>query len=152
MLSFLLLFMPFKVAPPAFAQAYPQHLHVCFTSEIFNACLHACLFAAGDASQKLRRLGRELRDLRGKTKLPVAAAAACFVRQDAERPDKVRCCASHSSEITTAEKSWASCGYELLCAAGLRAGSEPCLQEQRPGCLAETSQSMPVSYATPYAM
>lgn len=45
----------------------------------------------GDASQKLRRLGRELRDLRGKTRLPVAAAAACYVRQDAERPDKVRC-------------------------------------------------------------
>jgi hypothetical protein len=44
---------------------------------------------AGDASQKLRRLGRELRDLRGKTRLPVAAAAACYVRQDAERPDKV---------------------------------------------------------------
>ncbi|KAF6265753.1 ubiquitin elongating factor core-domain-containing protein [Scenedesmus sp. NREL 46B-D3] len=45
----------------------------------------------GDASQKLRRLGRELRDLRGKTSLPVAAAAACFVWQDEERPDKVRC-------------------------------------------------------------
>jgi hypothetical protein len=52
------------------------------------------IIRAGDASQKLRRLGRELRDLRGKTRLPVAAAAACYVRQDTERPDKVRwgCC------------------------------------------------------------
>eukprot|EP00879_Flechtneria_rotunda_P026467 GHRR01028222.1.p1 GENE.GHRR01028222.1~~GHRR01028222.1.p1 ORF type:complete len:343 (+),score=131.99 GHRR01028222.1:32-1030(+) len=45
----------------------------------------------GDASQKMRRLGRELRDLRGRTRLPVRAAAACLVRQDQERPDKVRC-------------------------------------------------------------
>jgi hypothetical protein len=50
-----------------------------------------CMYVAGDSSQKLRRLGRELRDLRGKTKLPVAAAAACFVIQDADRPDKVSC-------------------------------------------------------------
>jgi hypothetical protein len=47
------------------------------------------LLLPGDSSQKLRRLGRELRDLRGKTKLPIAAAASCFVRQDHERLDKV---------------------------------------------------------------
>jgi hypothetical protein len=60
----------------------------------------ACIFA-GDASQKLRRLGRELRDLRGKTKLPVTAAAACFVRQDAERPDKVRCCIIYAKLVSS---------------------------------------------------
>lgn len=45
--------------------------------------------AEGDNQQKMRRLGKELRDLRGKQRLPVGAAAAHFVRQDLERPDKV---------------------------------------------------------------
>ena len=36
------------------------------------------------------RLGREMRDLRGKQKLPVDASAAHFIRHDAERLDKVR--------------------------------------------------------------
>jgi hypothetical protein len=74
------------------------------------ACTCSCawLFIAGDSSQKLRRLGRELRDLRGKTKLPVAAAAACFVIQDADRTDKVSCtlwpavpCLSQVSQVSS---------------------------------------------------
>lgn len=38
----------------------------------------------------MRRLGQEFRRLRGATALPLNAAAAIFVRQDEERPDKVR--------------------------------------------------------------
>jgi hypothetical protein len=37
----------------------------------------------------MRRLGQEFRKLRGATALPLNAAAAIFVRQDEERPDKV---------------------------------------------------------------
>jgi hypothetical protein len=37
----------------------------------------------------MRRLGQEFRRLRGATALPLNAAAAIFVRQDEERPDKV---------------------------------------------------------------
>lgn len=46
--------------------------------------------AAGDTQQKMRRLAKEMRDLRGRTALPVYAAAAIFVRHDSERFDKVR--------------------------------------------------------------
>jgi hypothetical protein len=35
------------------------------------------------------RLGREMKDLRGKQRLPVDASAAHFIRHDAERLDKV---------------------------------------------------------------
>jgi hypothetical protein len=48
--------------------------------------------AAGDESKKVRRVGREMRDLRGKMALPVYAAGAVLVRHDAERLDKVRAC------------------------------------------------------------
>jgi hypothetical protein len=47
---------------------------------------------AADSPAKTRRVGREMRDLRSKMALPVHAAAACFVRHDAERLDKVRAC------------------------------------------------------------
>jgi hypothetical protein len=47
---------------------------------------------AGDTSTKVRRVGREMRDLRGKMSLPVYAAGAILVRHDGERLDKVRAC------------------------------------------------------------
>ena len=46
--------------------------------------------AAGDTQSKMKRLSREMRNLRGKTALPVHTASAIFVRHDADRIDKVR--------------------------------------------------------------
>jgi hypothetical protein len=63
--------------------------HAAATAANNTTAAHAAATAAGDTRTKLKRLGRELRDLQGKTKLPVGAAAACFVSQDADRPDKV---------------------------------------------------------------
>jgi len=48
--------------------------------------------AAGDVSAASKRLGREIRDLRGKMALPVYAAGAIFVRHDGARLDKMRAC------------------------------------------------------------
>jgi ubiquitin-protein ligase len=45
--------------------------------------------AAGGAA-KMKRVARELRDLRGRTALPVSAAAAIVLRHDEERPDLLR--------------------------------------------------------------
>ena len=38
----------------------------------------------------MRRLARELRELRGATELPLGAAAAIFLRHDSDRPDLMR--------------------------------------------------------------
>lgn len=46
--------------------------------------------AAGDTQSKMKRLSREMRNLRSKTALPVHMASAIFVRHDSERMDKVR--------------------------------------------------------------
>ncbi|KIY92982.1 Ubiquitin conjugation factor E4 [Monoraphidium neglectum] len=53
--------------------------------------------AEGDTAQKMRRLGQEFRKLRGATALPLNAAAAIFVRQDEDRPDKARAAAARLS-------------------------------------------------------
>ena len=45
---------------------------------------------AGDVQGKMKRLSREMRNLRGKTALPIHAASSIFVRHDANRMDKVR--------------------------------------------------------------
>ena len=48
---------------------------------------------AGDTSGKMRRLGREIRDLqKGKNELPLQPAASIFLRHDADRMDKLRAC------------------------------------------------------------
>lgn len=46
--------------------------------------------AAGDSQGKMKRLSREMRNLRGKTALPVHMASSVFVRHDSDRMDKVR--------------------------------------------------------------
>ena len=46
--------------------------------------------SAGDTRGKMRRLARELRELRGTTELPLGAAAAIFLRHDSDRPDLMR--------------------------------------------------------------
>lgn len=46
--------------------------------------------AAGDTQSKMKRLSREMRNLRGKTALPIHMASSIFVRHDADRMDKVR--------------------------------------------------------------
>ena len=46
--------------------------------------------AAGDTQGKMKRLSREMRNLRGKTALPVHMASSVFVRHDSDRMDKVR--------------------------------------------------------------
>ena len=46
--------------------------------------------AAGDTQGKMKRLSREMRNLHGKTALPVHMASSVFVRHDADRVDKVR--------------------------------------------------------------
>ena len=46
--------------------------------------------AAGDTQGKMKRLSREMRNLHGKTALPVHMASSVFVRHDADRMDKVR--------------------------------------------------------------
>ena len=47
---------------------------------------------AGQVTAKVKRLGKELRNLQsGRTPLPVHAAASIFVRYDEDRNDKMRC-------------------------------------------------------------
>ena len=46
--------------------------------------------AAGDTQGKMKRLSREMRNLHGKTSLPVHMASSVFVRHDSDRMDKVR--------------------------------------------------------------
>ena len=46
--------------------------------------------AAGDTQGKMKRLSREMRNLHGKTALPVYMASSVFVRHDSDRMDKVR--------------------------------------------------------------
>ena len=46
--------------------------------------------AAGDTQTKMKRLSREMRNLRGKTSLPIHMSSSLFVRHDANRMDKVR--------------------------------------------------------------
>ena len=46
--------------------------------------------AAGDSQAKMKRLSREMRNLHGKTALPVHMASSLFVRHDSARMDKVR--------------------------------------------------------------
>lgn len=46
--------------------------------------------AAGDSQGKMKRLSREMRNLHGKTALPVHMASSLFVRHDSDRMDKVR--------------------------------------------------------------
>ena len=46
--------------------------------------------AAGDSQAKMKRLSREMRNLHGKTALPVHMASSLFVRHDSDRMDKVR--------------------------------------------------------------
>lgn len=46
--------------------------------------------AAGDTQGKMKRLSREMRNLLGKTALPVHMASSVFVRHDSDRMDKVR--------------------------------------------------------------
>ena len=59
--------------------------------------------AAGDTQGKMKRLSREMRNLRGKTALPVHMASSVFVRHDSDRMDKVR------AMITgTAHTAWTS--------------------------------------------
>ncbi|DBA74342.1 hypothetical protein WJX77_011104 [Trebouxia sp. C0004] len=45
---------------------------------------------AGDTQTKMKRLSREMRNLRGKTSLPIHMASSIFVRHDTDRMDKVR--------------------------------------------------------------
>ena len=45
---------------------------------------------AGDTQSKMKRLSREMRNLRGKTSLPIHMASSIFVRHDTDRMDKVR--------------------------------------------------------------
>lgn len=45
---------------------------------------------AGDTAAKMRRLTRELRDLNGKTPLPLHPDSSIFLRHDADRIDKIR--------------------------------------------------------------
>lgn len=44
----------------------------------------------GDTQSKMKRLSREMRNLRGKTSLPIHMASSIFVRHDTDRMDKVR--------------------------------------------------------------
>lgn len=46
--------------------------------------------AAGDTAGKMKALSREMRNLRGRTQLPIYAASSIFVRHDSDRMDKVR--------------------------------------------------------------
>ena len=46
--------------------------------------------AAGDSQAKMKRLSREMRNLHGKTALPVHMASSLFVRHNSDRMDKVR--------------------------------------------------------------
>lgn len=46
--------------------------------------------ASGDTQSKMKRLSREMRNLRGKTSLPIHRASSLFVRHDTDRMDKVR--------------------------------------------------------------
>ncbi len=45
---------------------------------------------AGNTQTKMKRLSREMRNLRGKTSLPIHMASSIFVRHDTDRMDKVR--------------------------------------------------------------
>ena len=45
---------------------------------------------AGDTQTKMKRLSREMRNLLGKTSLPIHMASSIFVRHDTDRMDKVR--------------------------------------------------------------
>lgn len=47
-------------------------------------------FTPGDTPAKVKRLGKEVRDLHGRTGLPCHASAAIFLRHDADRMDKMR--------------------------------------------------------------
>lgn len=51
----------------------------------------------GDTAAKMRRLQRELRNLAGKTPLPLNAAASIFLRYDSDRIDKMRAVISGES-------------------------------------------------------
>ena len=62
-----------------------------------SGCILACRAfavmaeqAAGDTQSKMKRLSREMRNLHGKTSLPVHMASSVFVRHDSDRMDKVR--------------------------------------------------------------
>lgn len=80
--------------------------------------------AAGDTQGKMKRLSREMRNLRGKTALPVHMASSVFVRHDSDRMDKVRamitgramppgCCrAGQQTPLCSATPGWWGCGGE----------------------------------------
>ena len=63
---------------------------------MLNECCGCRAFAvmaeqvAGDTQTKMKRLSREMRNLRGKTALPIHMSSSIFVRHDADRMDKVR--------------------------------------------------------------
>ena len=63
---------------------------------MLNECCWCRAFAvmaeqvAGDTQTKMKRLSREMRNLRGKTALPIHMSSSIFVRHDIDRMDKVR--------------------------------------------------------------
>lgn len=65
----------------------PTHASVPCDGRAFAAMAEQ---AAGDTQTKMKRLSREMRNLRGKTSLPIHMASSIFVRHDADRIDKVR--------------------------------------------------------------
>lgn len=81
-------------------------LPVCITLTSYKFCHDASLLivvldlhrafavmaqqVSGDIQTKMKRLSREMRNLRGKTSLPVHMASSIFVRHDTDRMDKVR--------------------------------------------------------------
>ncbi len=70
---------------------------------------------SGDTQTKMKRLSREMRNLRGKTSLPIHMASSIFVRHDTDRMDKVRALitGNHASSTSSA---WHSAGHTLLLA------------------------------------
>lgn len=56
----------------------------------------------------MRKLGKELKALQGRTRLPLHAAAAIFLRYDADRIDKMRAIISGEQTIEMCKPVWES--------------------------------------------
>ena len=73
---------------------------------------------AGDTAAKMRKLGKELKALAGRTRLPLHAAAAIFLRYDSDRIDKMRAIITGGLHPASCLPAWPASELHRLHAAG----------------------------------